>query len=90
MHELEVLCRCHHQQGVNQWLKQHFAIAEERQTRKPMMKHVFQTQDKRTVRRRLARLKKRAAALGIIPWVTRADRKGRPSREGEYNAVCDL
>jgi hypothetical protein len=52
-----VWCRVHHQQGVTQWLTQHFTTAEAINTRTPVMKHVFQTQDKRTVQRRLARLK---------------------------------
>jgi hypothetical protein len=34
------------------------------------MKRLFHTPDQRTVRRRLARLKARAAALGMTPWVT--------------------
>ena len=50
-----VLCRFHHQQGVTRWLKQHFTTAAEVNARKPVMKRVFQTQDKRTARRRLAR-----------------------------------
>ena len=50
-----VLCRLHHQQGVTRWLQQHFTTAAEINARKPVMKRVLQTQDKRTVRRRLAR-----------------------------------
>lgn len=65
-----VLCRFHHQQGVTHWLKQHFATEAEIDARKPAMKRLFQTRDKRTVRRRLARLRERAAELGITPWVT--------------------
>src|SRR6266852_798888 len=52
-----VLCHFHHQQGVTHWLKQHFATEAEINARKPAMKRLFQTRDKRTVRRRLARLK---------------------------------
>jgi transposase-like protein len=70
-----VLCRFHHQQGVTHWLKQHFATDAEINARKPMMKQVLQTRDKRTVRRRLARLRARAAELGLTPWVSRVDEK---------------
>ncbi|MGH8056914.1 MAG: DDE-type integrase/transposase/recombinase [Candidatus Entotheonellia bacterium] len=70
-----VLCRFHHQQGVTHWLKQHFATDAEIDARKPMMKKVLQTRDKRTVRRRLARLRARASELGLIPWVSRVDEK---------------
>jgi len=70
-----VLCRFHHQQGVTHWLKQHFATEAEIAARKPAMKRLFQTHDKRTVRRRLARLKERAAAWGITPWVSTVEAK---------------
>ena len=70
-----VLCRFHHQQRVTQWLKQHFTTAEEIATRKKVMKHVFQTRDKRTVRRRLARLKGQAPTLGILPWISSVEDK---------------
>jgi transposase-like protein len=70
-----VLCRFHHQQGVTHWLRQHFATDAEIDVRKPAMKRVFQTRDKRTVRRRLARLKARASELGITPWVTGVEEK---------------
>jgi transposase-like protein len=70
-----VLCRFHHQQGVTHWLQQHFATEAEIKARKPAMKRLFQTRDKRTVRRRLARLRERAAALGITPWVKGVEEK---------------
>jgi transposase-like protein len=70
-----VLCRFHHQQGVTHWLKQHFATEVEINARTPAMKRLFQTRDKRTVRRRLARLRARAAELGITPWVTAVEAK---------------
>ena len=70
-----VWCRFHHQQGVTHWLQQHFTTEAEMNTRKPMMKKVLQTRDKRTVRRRLARLRERAAELGLTPWVSRVDAK---------------
>jgi transposase-like protein len=70
-----VLCRFHHQQGVTHWLRQHFATEAEINARKPAMKRLFQTHDTRTVRRRLARLKERAAEWGITPWVTTVEEK---------------
>jgi transposase-like protein len=70
-----VLCRFHHQQGVTHWLKQHFATEPEIDTRKPVMKKLLQTRDKRTVWRRLARLRERAPELGITPWVSRVEEK---------------
>src|SRR5262244_3771164 len=70
-----VLCRFHHQQGVTRWLKQHFATAAEIDARKPAMKQLFQTHDKRTVRRRLTRLKERAAEWRITPWISTVEAK---------------
>jgi transposase-like protein len=70
-----VLCRFHHQQGVTHWLQQHFATEAEINARKPVMKRLFQTRDKRTVRRRLRRLKEQATALEITPWVTAVEAK---------------
>ena len=70
-----VWCRFHHQQGVTHWLKAHFKTDAEINLRKPMMKKVLQTPDKRTVRRRLARLRARASELGITPWVRRVEAK---------------
>jgi transposase-like protein len=70
-----VLCRFHHQQGVTHWLKQHFTTEAEIDARKPAMKRLFQTRDKRTVRRRLAWLKERAAEWGITPWVSTVEAK---------------
>lgn len=64
-----VLCRFHHQQGVTVWLKKHFTDAQAIAERKAEMKALLQTTDKRTVRRRLQRLKEKAAAWGIGPWV---------------------
>ena len=70
-----VLCRLHHQQRVTQWLQQHCTTEEEITTRKKVMKNVLQTHDKRTVRRRLARLKGQAPALGITTWITQVEAK---------------
>jgi transposase-like protein len=70
-----ILCRFHHQQGVTRWLKQHVTTEAEINTRKTVMKKVFQTQDKRTVRRRLAQLREQAPELGIPTWVTGVEEK---------------
>jgi transposase-like protein len=70
-----VWCRFHPQQGVTHWLQQHFKTDAEISTRKPMMKQVLPTRDKRTVRRRLARLREQAPALGMTPWVSRVEEK---------------
>lgn len=70
-----VLCRFHHQQGVTTWLNKHFSEDEEILKRKKPMKKLFQTNDKRTVRRRLVRLQARAEALGITAWIQRVVEK---------------
>jgi transposase-like protein len=70
-----VWCRVHHQPGVTHGLPQHFTTDEELNARQPVMKRLFHTPDQRTVRRRLARLKARAAALGMTPWVTGVEAK---------------
>jgi transposase-like protein len=72
---VHILCRFHHQQGVTRWLKQHFSKKEDVTERKKAMKKVFQTTDKRTVKRRFARLKERAAAWGIEAWITLTEKK---------------
>jgi len=71
----QVLGRFHHQQGVTHGLKPHFATEAEGDARTPAMKRLFQTRDQRTVRRRLVRLKERAAAWGIPPWVSAVEAK---------------
>jgi transposase-like protein len=67
------LCRFQHQQGVTPWRKQPCTTDMESAARKAMLKQVWPTRDKRTVRRRLARLRARASALGLTPWVSRVD-----------------
>ena len=62
-----VLCRFHHQQGVTHWLQQHVETDAEINARKPAMKQVLQTRDKRTVRRRLARLRTTSCGVGDDP-----------------------
>jgi hypothetical protein len=70
-----VVCRFHHQQSVTHWLQQHCATEAAINARKPVMEQLLQTRDKRTVRRRLARLQEPAPALGIMPWVNRVEAK---------------
>jgi transposase-like protein len=64
-----VLCRFHHQQGVTRWLKNHFSADTDVAERKAAMKKLVQTNDKRTVKRRLIRLQERATEWGIAGWV---------------------
>jgi len=64
-----LLCRFHHQQGVTRWLKQHLPATTDVTERKRAMKRVFQTTDKRTVKRRFAALKTRAVEWGIEGWI---------------------
>lgn len=64
-----LLCHFHHQQGVTAWLKQHLPAREKDPQPKAQMKKLLQTQDKRTVQRRLSRLEARAEEWGITGWV---------------------
>jgi hypothetical protein len=70
-----VFCRLHHPQSVTHWWQQHCTMEEEITTRKRVMKNVLQTHDKRTVRRRLARLCAPAPALGLTTWITNVEAK---------------
>lgn len=81
-----VLCRFHHQQNVTQWLNKHFTAEADITKRKPLMKKLFQTSDKRTVRRRLARLSQQAPELGLVPWITTVMEK-LPSLIGTIGSV---
>jgi hypothetical protein len=67
------LCHFHHQQGVTRWLKKRFQSKEDIAVRKTKMKKVFQTQDKRTVRRRLDKLKESSEELGISEWTQQTE-----------------
>ena len=67
------LCHFHHQQRVTVWLKKRFQSKEEIAARKPKMKKVFQTEDKRTVRRRLGKLKESSQELGISEWTQQTE-----------------
>jgi transposase-like protein len=70
-----VLCHFHHQHGVTRWLKNHFHEKEEIAARKSKMKKVLQTNDKRTVRRRLQKLKESSLELDICEWVEQTEEK---------------
>ena len=67
------LCHFHHQQRVTVWLKKKFHNKEEIAARKSKMKKVLQTQDKRTVKRRLGKLKESSEELGISEWIQRTE-----------------
>ncbi len=69
------LCRFHPHQSITRWLQQHCTAEEESTTRKRVMKQLLQTHDKRTVRRRLARLRAQAPTLGIPTWITHVEAK---------------
>ena len=62
--------RLHPQQGVTHGVTPHVATAAAITARKPALTRLFPTRDQRTVRRRLARLRERAAEWGMTPWVT--------------------
>ena len=67
-----------HQPSVTRWLQQHCTTEEESTRRQRAMKQVVQTHDQRTVRRRLARLREPAPALGITAWSTKVEAKLPP------------
>ena len=69
-----ILCLFHHQQGVTRWLKKKFQNDEQIATRKSKMKKVLQSKDKRTVRRRLDKLKESSQELGIKDWVDKTEK----------------
>jgi len=70
-----ILCHFHYQQGVTRWLKRRFADKDEIAVRKKKMKRVLQTNDKRTVKRRLGKLKESSGELGISEWVEQTEEK---------------
>lgn len=69
-----VTCLFHHQHGVIRWVREHASHLSEktRATLTQTMRHVMQTCDPRTVRRRLARLSENTEArtCGIATWMT--------------------
>jgi hypothetical protein len=74
---LENLCHFHYQQGITRWLKKRFEDKDEIAARKKKMKKVLQTSDKRTVRRRLRKLKRKLSSgeIGISEWVEQTEQK---------------
>jgi len=70
-----LLCLFHHQQGVTRCVKTQFSETEQDEARaaKQQMKRVVQTQDPRTVTRRLDQLEKTANDKGwsILEWIAR-------------------
>ncbi len=70
-----ILCHFHYQQGITRWLKKRFEDKDEIAARKKKMKRVLQTNDKRTVRRRLQKLKESSQELGISEWVEQTQQK---------------
>jgi len=66
-----ILCHFHHQQRVASWLKKHFQDKDLIAVMKSKMKKVLQTHDKRTVKRRLEKLKKTCQELDISEWIRR-------------------
>lgn len=70
-----LLCLFHHQQGVTRCVKTQFSETEQDEARaaKQQMKRVVQTQDPRTVTRRLDQLEKTANDKGwsILEWIVR-------------------
>jgi len=82
-----ILCHFHYQQGITRWLKKRFEDKDEIAARKKKMKRVLQTSDKRTVRRRLGKLKESSQELGISEWVEQTERK-LPKLLPSVGSVC--
>ena len=64
-----LLCHFHHQQGVTTWVNKHLSDSPRLDFLKTRMKRLLQTRDKRTVARRMDKLKENAQAWGIVGWV---------------------
>ena len=58
---------------MTRWLKKRYKEDKDIDERKSKMKKVFQTTDKRTVRRRLGKLKESSESLGIQEWVEQTE-----------------
>ena len=72
---IHLLCHFHHQQATSRWVKKHFNEDERLiEQRKKELKKVLQTEDKRTVNRRLEKLKAKAETLGIQKWVDNTEK----------------
>jgi hypothetical protein len=68
-----LVCRFHVQQGIPRWLREHFTDPQQIADRQQQMKKVFQTRDKRTLKRRWQKLKERAPDLGIQGWIEQTE-----------------
>ncbi len=93
-----ILCHFHYQQGITRWLKKRFEDKDEIAARKKKMKRVLQTKvsirlrllnpgDKRTVRRRLEKLKESSQELGIGEWVEQTQQK-LPKLLPSVGSIC--
>ena len=82
-----ILCHFHYQQGITRWLKKRFDDKDDIAVRKKKMKRVLQTSDKRTVRRRLRKLKESSQELGIGEWVQQTEQK-LPKLLPSVGSVC--
>ena len=82
-----ILCHFHYQQGITRWLKKRFEDKDEITVRKKKMKRVLQTNDKRTVRRRLGKLKESSGELGISEWIDQTEEK-LPKLLPSVGSVC--
>jgi len=69
------LCHFHHQHGITRWLKKRFKDKDGIAVRNKEMKRVLQINDKRTVRRRLQKLKESSWEFGICEWVEQIEEK---------------
>ena len=82
-----ILCHFHYQQGITRWLKKRFEDKDDIAARKKKMKRVLQTNDKRTVRRRLEKLKGSSQELGIGEWIEQTEEK-LPKLLPSVGSVC--
>ena len=82
-----ILCHFHYQQGITRWLKKRFHDKDEIAARKKKMKRVLQTNDKRTVRRRLRKLRESSEELGISEWVEQTEQK-LPKLLPSVGSIC--
>jgi transposase-like protein len=82
-----ILCHFHHQHGITRWLKKRFDDKDEIAARKKKMKRVLQTNDKRTVRRRLEKLRESSQEFGISEWVEQTEQK-LPKLLPSVGSVC--
>jgi len=76
-----LLCHFHYQQAASRWVKKHFkgnGGKEEEQLikdRKKELKNVLQTNDKRTVKRRLEKLKAKEETSEVGKWVDNTEKE---------------